>query len=60
MNTRGEVIFYLIGETCLIWMFVMIVVVYGEIVSSPHPYDYESLILHKKFIRKLSSSLVIP
>jgi hypothetical protein len=32
MNTRGEVIFCLIGEICLIWIFVMTVVVCGEIV----------------------------
>jgi hypothetical protein len=44
MNTRGEVIFCLIGETCLIWIFVMTMVVCGEIVSSPHSYDYESFI----------------
>jgi hypothetical protein len=44
MNNRGEVIFCLIGETCLIWIFVVTMVVCGEIVSSLHSYDYESFI----------------
>jgi hypothetical protein len=47
MNKVGEVLFCLIGETCLIWIFVMTVVVCGEIVSSSHSYDYERFILHK-------------
>jgi hypothetical protein len=32
MNTHGEVVFCLIGETCLNWIFLMTVVVCGEIV----------------------------
>jgi hypothetical protein len=35
MNIHGEVILCLIGGTCLIWIFVMVVVVCGEVVSSP-------------------------
>jgi hypothetical protein len=60
MNTRGEVVLCLIGETCLIWIFVVTVVVCGEIVSSPHSYNYGNLICIKFIIRELSSSLVIP
>jgi hypothetical protein len=44
MNNRGEVVFCLIGETCLIWIFVMNVVVCGDIFSSLHSYAYESFI----------------
>jgi hypothetical protein len=44
MNNRAEVVFCLIGETCLIWIFVMTVVVCGEIFSSLHSYDYDSFI----------------
>jgi hypothetical protein len=44
MNNRGEVVFCLIGETCLIWIFVMTVVVCDEVFSSLHSYDYESFI----------------
>jgi hypothetical protein len=38
----------------------MTAVVCGEIVSSPHSYNYENLICIKFIIRELSSSLVIP
>jgi hypothetical protein len=31
MNNRGEVVFCLIGETCLTWIFLTTVVVCGEI-----------------------------
>jgi hypothetical protein len=51
MYNRGEVVFCLIGETCLVWIFGMTVVVGGEVFSSLHSYDYESFILHKRFIR---------
>jgi hypothetical protein len=47
MNTRGGVLFCLIGESYLIWIFVMIVAVCGEIVSSPHSYNYEILVCIK-------------
>jgi hypothetical protein len=42
MNNRGEVIFCLNGETCLVCIFVMTVVVCGEVFSSLHSYYYES------------------
>jgi hypothetical protein len=44
MYNRGEVVFCLIGETCLVWIFGMTVVVGGEVFSSLHSYDYESFI----------------
>jgi hypothetical protein len=44
MNNRGGLVFCLIGETCLIWIFVMTVVVCDEVFSSLHSYDYESFI----------------
>jgi hypothetical protein len=44
MNNRGGVVFCLIGETCLIWIFVMTVVVCDEVFSSLHSYDYERFI----------------
>jgi hypothetical protein len=44
MNNCGEVVFCMIGETCLIWIFVIPVVVCGEIFSSLHSYDYQSFI----------------
>jgi hypothetical protein len=44
MNNRGEVVFCLIGETCLVWIFVMTVVVCGEVFLYLHSYDYESII----------------
>jgi hypothetical protein len=58
MSTHGEVILCLIGGTCLIWIFVMTVVLCSEIVSSRHSYIYENLICIK-FIRELSLSFVI-
>jgi hypothetical protein len=58
MNTHGEVVFCLIGETCLIWIFVMTMVVCGEIVSSPCPYDYEVLILHKRSLENYHHPLL--
>jgi hypothetical protein len=47
MNTRGEVLFCLISETYLIWIFVRTVAVCGEIVSSPHSYNYEIIVCIK-------------
>jgi hypothetical protein len=47
MNTRDEVIL------CLIWIFVVTVVVCGEIVSTQHSYNYENLICIKFIIREL-------
>jgi hypothetical protein len=44
MNNCGDVVFCLIGETCLILIFVMTVVVCSEIFLSLHSYDYQSFI----------------
>jgi hypothetical protein len=42
MNNRVDVVFCLIGETSLVWIFVMTMVVCGEVFLSLHSNDYES------------------
>jgi hypothetical protein len=44
MNNRVDAVFCLIGETSLVWIFVMTVVVCGEVFLSLHSNDYESFI----------------
>jgi hypothetical protein len=52
MNIHGVVVLCLSGGTCLIWIFVMIAVVCGEIVSFPHSYILENLICIKYLLER--------